>query len=1432
MRAAILPFLSGLLLAPLSKSGAQSDTPSREYVRENWTVADGLPINTITAIRQTRDGYLWLGTNDGVVRFDGVRFTVFNAGNTPELPSNRIISLDEDRSGSLWIITEQQHLIRYFKGRFTHIGASLGLKSGAVRLSESSDGTLVLATTHGAGIIANGHFTSLTDGFAADSLVTDAYGVAVKRPDNSIWIVTAHQGIRRIAKGRMTDVTPPALRGKELIQAAADPKGRLWLADNSRVWIEDHGFREVHNADSPMRFVRAFRYDARRDRMWIFSLTGGAVSNGVVAKNATTFAGTSAELWPAIALDSGGGAWYVNGPELYHDKKLVASLGGTRGDGYVPTAILSVAIDREGSIWLGTRTSGLFRLKSPIFNAISVAEGFSSGNVYPVYEDPWGSVWVGSLAGGVSRVIRDGLGTSVTNFPGRQRNKPPTPDDYPPNPRDFLSDRPNRLWVAALDGIRSCTLPAFRCLRDSSPALADLGVHALHTDAEGRLWAGLENGVLRFDDGRWERVAGWPLDAVQVRAFANSPDGAIWMATGGGGLVRQKDGRFTQVTIADGLPSDVVRALYVDVDGYLWIGTEGRGMARLDTRAWEDSTRTRRIVHIGTQQGLYDEAIHRILADDFGRLWMNTNRGIFWVPRAELVALAEGRVKTVHSTAYTERDGLRNREGNGGVGSAGTRTRDGLLWFPTQDGVAIVDPRKVTARRVTPLAVVERVVAGDSVVIPSGEPVSVGVDGRDLSFEYTAMSLLEPKNLRFRYRLDPYDADWVDAGKRRTAFYTRVPPGSYTFRVQAASTDAEFASVATQLPVMLAFEPWETPAFRLAAVAVLLAAAMGVAVLWSRRVTNRAQELELLVAERTMELRERERELAQQNLRLSDLDRAKSRFFANVSHEFRTPLTLTIGPLEGVAEKLQGVDGTASRAIDMALRNARRLMRLVNQILDVAKLEAGEMRLHRRTLDLSVFLRGIAEAFAPVAIGKGIVLQVDAPDSLRGAFDGDALEKIVTNLLSNAVKFTPGGGRVTLSLLDLSDQPGGTVLLRVADTGPGIPAEHLPHVFERFYQVDESGTRAEAGTGIGLALVQELVTLHGGTITVSSGDLSPGAVFTVMLPLGAPDADTDELRTVVVEGNHSRGTASNGYPAPHAQPTEHIAGADAEDVPALLIVDDSADLRAYVRDHFASRFRVFEAANGAEGIDIARRELPDIVISDLMMPDTDGHALLRTLRASAETDFLPIILLTAHTAMDQRLTGLQGGADDYLTKPFDMRELSARIENLIEQRRRLRERYMVGSPVSSTASIEQPVADEAFDGERSSPAGSLSPQRSHTDRTFMTKIESVIAQHLADPEFGVSELAREAAQERSYLFRRTRQLFGQSPSDLIRTARLERGATLLAQTGERVADIAYGVGFNSVSYFSHCFQAAYGATPTAFRDRSRTGVMEEATPVS
>lgn len=910
----------------------------------------------------------------------------------------------------------------------------------------------------------------------------------------------------------------------------------------------------------------------------------------------------------------------------------------------------------------------------------------------------------------------------------------------------------------------------------------------MYADADKRLWAGGDGLLFRYDGRTWTsfaRSSGAP--EATVRAFATTRDGAIWMGTNGGGLGRYREGTFTRVMRSDGLPSDLIRSLYADADGWLWVGTEGRGLARLDPRTAKPT-----IVRIGTKDGLFDEVIHQILEDDGGRLWMNTNRGVFWVARAELNAFADGKASRVHSTAYSERDGMRNREGNGGVQPAGAKGPDGRLWFPTQDGVVVVDPAKVQRDRVPPPIVVEQIVAHGETLHPERDSVALAPNQRDLQIEYTALTFLEPANVRFRYRLDPYDANWVDVGNRRTAFYTKVPPGRYTFRVEASDAAGGWFEPGISLAVRVLPRVWETGVFRwslLAAIGVLLLVAIRVR---EARLRAHAMRLERLVDERTGALRERERELADRNAQLQSLDHAKTRFFANVSHELRTPLTLTIGPLEDLRTRAAG-DPQVERWLDIALRNSRRLLRLVNQILDVAKLEAGAMHLVPRPLDLGPFTRGVVAAFVPVAERKGIRLSVEAAESLRGAFDADAVEKILTNLLSNAIKFTPSGGAVHVTLAI----EGAAAKLVVRDSGPGIAPDQIAHVFERFYQVDESTTRAQPGTGIGLSLLKELIELHGGTIAVESR--SGGTTFTATIPsLSAVDGVTVPETAAVpsvallatVTAEQTAGAIESSYD-----------DARGKDVPTLLIVDDSADLRGYIRDHFAVRFRVLEAADGAEGIALAQRHLPDVVLSDVMMPGTDGRELVRALRASAETDFLSIILLTAQAEDEQRLEGLERGADEYMVKPFEMRELDVRVRNLIAARRRLRDRY---SRAAGEVNVVAPLV-----------ATGVAP----VDQAYAARVRDAIQHGLANPDFGVGELANAVSQDRSHLFRRVKQVFGESPSELIRRMRLEEGERLLTEGSATVTDVAYAVGFNSLSYFCHCFQEAYGVTPAAYRGR-------------
>ncbi len=1365
------------------------------FVHEVWTVRDGLPVNSINALLQSRDGYLWAATFDGLVRFDGVRFKVYNTGDSEGLPSNRIVDLIESRDGGLWMRTEQGHLVRFRDGVFTHFDADRGLKDNTTRvIYEDADGTLWVGTETGLGSIRDDRFVPVAGGTIRGAVVS-----IVRASDMGLWVGTFGDGVFAYAGGRATAITGVGA-GRVLYE---DPTGALWIGNPAGMfrYLDGRLERIAWPVGVSWAPVSQFLASPATGTLWIDAGPGVyRVEDGQpirVAEKRGSAAGGS-----TLLADPAGHVWFAAGADIFRDGQHVSSLSSSPDDQIPVSEIQALLRDHEGSLWLGTSASGLHRLKPSLFTVYSEAEGVSHRNVYPVYQDHSGALWFGTWGRGLSR-LADG---AITNF---------TPEQgYPGLILSLLQDREGRLWVGTYNnGVWVCSLPELSCSIPDLEPIRYEHVYAVHQDAAGEIWLGTSIGLFRHGEAGWTRLgeeAGPPT--APVRVFQETRDGALWMGTNGGGLARYMDGSFTHIRAADGIPSDLIRSLHHDSDGWLWIGTEGRGLARIDPTEWGATAAPNAapgaLAVYRAKDGLFDEVIHQILEDDFGRLWMSTNRGIFWVARAELNAFAEGKIARIHSTAYTEREGLRNREANGGMQPAGIKARDGRLWFPTQDGAAVVDPANLQRNEVAPPVVIEQVVAEGRTLRAGPQPIALDADERDLQIDYTALSFMAPENMRFRYRLEGYDTDWVDAGARRTAFYTKVPPGRYTFRVIASNNDGVWNEEGAAIAFSVAPHFYETKTYYLV-LAVTLGLLLLAAIRWRLRgLRARERELSRLVDVRTEQLEAQNAQLEAQAQKLTELDRVKSRFFANISHEFRTPLTLTIGPLEDLRSGLHGELGAEpARQLGMALRNARRLLRLVNQILDAAKLESGEMKLRARQADLVSFLHGIAGAFTPLTERKRIALRFDAPsEALPVWFDSGALEKVFANLLSNAFKFTPEGGTIALVI---TNEPGvlddGHAVVSVTDSGPGIPPGDLAHVFERFYQVEESQVRMQPSTGIGLSLAKEYVELHGGHIRVESSQ-GTGTTFTVTLPLGRRHLRDDEIadeaspeRPAPPEAADLALADGDGGPGPSSAAAGVGRSAEPEDDPenvtTVLVVDDDADVRAYIRAHLESSYRVAEAADGAEGIALARTLLPDLVISDVMMPGTDGYAVCRALRSSPETDFVPVILLTAKASTDSKVAGLEEGADDYVVKPFEMRELEARVANLIASRRRLRKR-LVGEPLELHARVVDVTS---------------------ADAKYLERVRSIIEEHLSDEVFGVTELADRLAQDRTHLYRRVRSLLDETPTDLIRRLRLERAAQLLAGQAGSVAEVAYAVGFKGVSYFCKCFRDAYGVTPSAYR---------------
>ncbi len=1384
--------LVGLLCCGPACDRALAQAPTYDvhpdYLVKHFTVEEGLPLNTITGLVQGRDEYLWMATFDGFVRFDGERFTVFNTDNSPGLPSNRLHRLVEDGEGALWTITEAGDLVRYHDGLFTVFGQDRGVPGRVNELQVEGD-TLWLLTQGGLALMTGGRVRRLYP----EAIQGDVRAALWSTRSGDLWVGTRKDGLYRVrAGGDVQHFTFASRREEPEFEVEVlheDHKGVLWvgLARQGGVYrIQGDRLEPLSRAGQPWAaHVALIDPDLDDPETLWFGSRGGPLSGWWSYRDGA--------LQPFPAVESGeahhllpgpdGALWRLQGRWLYRDDTPILRTQA------IPRFL---RFDREGNLWVAGGL-GLYRLRRRTLRTLSEAEGLPGRNLYPILEDRQGRIWLGLWsAPGLARLD----GATVTTYDVRSCCV-----------ASFYEDRAGTLWVGTQGW--PCSMQGERCVSfDLAPvSIQGTGVRAMHEDRQGRFWFGTEHGLFLgrpAGAGRsWTHfTTETGLTNNWVRAIVEARNGDVLFGTNGGGLLRYRDDdTFEAFTSADGLASDHVRDIYEDRDGLLWIATEDRGLCRLDRRG-SPAMQGAGLACLDADDGLFDNSLHRILEDDYGRFWFNTNRGIFWVERAELNAFAQGEVTSVTSVSYTERDGMRNREGNGGVQPAGIKASDGRLWFPTQDGAVVIDPAQVQ-RPAAPSAVIETVTVGGQ-TRQAGGTLVLAADERDLDIGYTALAFSQPEDVRFRYMLEGYDDVWNDVGDRRTATYTNLPPGRYVFRVKAGLGGAwseDGASLALERRPFF----WETTWFY--GLVALFFAFVGpsIYVYRVRRLKARQEALEQTVAERTAQIRAHETQLEEQNEQLQahqarleqqadELRRAnalKSRFLANISHEFRTPLTLTFGPLDDLLSgQFSGIDQARSH-LERARRNGHRLLRLINQLLDLSRLDAGALRLHARRYDLVPFLQQRLAVFESLAASRRLRLRFTAEaERLPHVFDAERLETVVLNLISNAFKFTPEGGTITVAV---RKDDAGQAVLSVHDTGVGIPPEHLPYLFDRFYQVDGSTTRAREGTGIGLALVKQLVDLHGGHIAVES-TVGQGTTFTVTLPEreagaawgddGGP-AGSRTAEVVLADLARSR-------PGGDGAPAEEVG----EEATVVLVVEDNADMRAYIRAHLEAAYHVVEAANGVEGLEQARALVPDLVLSDVMMPQMDGFDLLAALKADERTSHVPVVLLTARADVESKLHGLDTGADDYLAKPFNADELNTRVRNLIEQRRLLREKYSREVLVLGAREVTLPSMEAAF----------------------LARVHQAIEDNLSDAHFGVDALAEAVGMSPRQLLRKLKALTDESPNALLRRVRLERAAALLGRKAMTVKEVAHAVGFRSLPYFAKTFCEVYGVAPSAYTD--------------
>jgi signal transduction histidine kinase/DNA-binding response OmpR family regulator len=640
----------------------------------------------------------------------------------------------------------------------------------------------------------------------------------------------------------------------------------------------------------------------------------------------------------------------------------------------------------------------------------------------------------------------------------------------------------------------------------------------------------------------------------------------------------------------------------------------------------------------------------------------------------------------------------------------------------------------------------------------------------NFSLEYSAMEMADPKKNLYRHILEGYDDEWVETDfTNRTATYTNLPPGTYTFRVKASNHHGVWSVNERTLKVIILPPPWRTwwaySGYGIVIVGLLL---------WGRGNIVQRERLKSSLAVAKVEQEKEHFELE----KAKEVDRVKTSFFTNISHEFRTPLTLIQGPVQDLLEKA-GADKKTRDNLKLIHRNSELLLKLINQLLDLAKLESGSLKVENTKGELTGFIRAVASAFTSHSEQKDVRLITEVqPTDLYASFDKDKLETILINLVNNAIKFTPPGGRViTRARLEEENK----LHIEVQDSGIGIAPEYHEKIFERFQQLSES--HKEVGTGIGLALVKELVLLMKGSIHVKSA-LNEGSLFTVILPVELVEADSALIQLApAVEGIESLSTGMQSH-----ESRETVTG-----LPTVLVVEDNTDLRGFIIDALGEEFNFLEAADGKQGLELASTDVPDLVISDVMMPEMDGITMAGKIRKDIRTSHIPLILLTAKSTDDSRIKGLEGGADDYLTKPFNKSELLLKVRNGISRQYKLREKLRAELMTTTTKTVVQSADDK-----------------------FLSRVKECIIARIGDEQLSVESLAEEIGMSRVQLYRKLTALTGMSVNELIRKLRLQKAAQLLGQKWGPVSQVAYEVGFSNLSYFSKVFKEEFSVLPSEY----------------
>lgn len=1316
------------------------------------SVNEGLSQGMIFDLEQSRDGFIWIATKDGLNRYDGSRFKVFSPDpfNPHAIAGSEVTMLFEDSRGWLWVVTaEGLDIYDPVSGLFYHVyhdGKPLVNYWG--RVVETPDGTIWFSDDDQIWKIKVKN-DMLLRGAVKDKAIVSPDCKSISMVSVSGWkgselrageliyssnkklLVGTNHGIFRLNTSKeqlepelpMTDWSTRCMieneRGEILAKGITPDNARNW------VWIKGSNVQHYRDPSKILYSSSNFNID-REGFLW-------------------TFRDRAIQKWRLPALfGNGKPELEINADSIFLNDRAYCT---------------SFMFDKSGVGWIGLNGYGVYKINQKIPKFKSFLQRQSHRQVLECPD------------GGLISLEKPLVKYPDKNFVNEEVHADffvnLSPEKIAMGRLAVCFDRQGNGWSSFIEDGLLYRTDAITHAKRSFPWKGA----GLIFDRLGKLLSVGEDGLYQFDP-QTETSKTFPFAKPQKRVseyaqfLYEDAQGIIWIF-GFRGLIKaspQTRGYRYEYFINNpsdrsSLSANVVLSVADDPlepVQYLWVGTKGGGLNRMDKK-------TGKFKQYKTEQGLPDNVIYGVLAENQPtsntskkktgqHIWFSTNKG-----------LCRFDVSTERTKNFKASDGLQDNEFNS---SSYLKTKNGTMIFGGVKGLTVFHPDSLRFNENIPqIQIVNLQVNNQPASITPGHSVlNFSYDQNLLTFDFAALEFTQPNQNQYRYQLVGVDKDWVALGNKNSIQFANLAPGTYTFKVEGSNNDGTWSQQAASLQFTIR-PPWWASWWAIGFYALSL----------------------ILIAQQYYQQRLQKNLDLQETKRLREMDEFKSKFFTNITHEFRTPLTVMLGMSEQLAR--DEVDESKHHKIGLIKRSGENLLRLINQILDLSKLESQSLKINYSQGDVLVYLRYITESMSAVANAQNIMLRVESDQiSMMMDFDKERLLQIVHNLLSNAIKFTPSGGKVMLN----TSQHDKWFHLSVQDSGVGIEEAELPHLFERFFQAKNQDFAKAGGSGIGLSLTRELVRAMGGEISVQSKP-GLGSTFLVKLPIthNAPIEDTaNNIGLLKDSWFPSISQTGSNKLADGAEENLTTAGAH------VLIIEDNADVMEYIRTCLKDRYVMDFAYNGQAGIDFALDNIPDVIVSDVMMPLKDGFDVVDTLKNDERTSHIPIVLLTAKADVQSRLKGLRKGADHYIAKPFQSEELGVILENLMESRRKLQLKY--GQKALFPESIPDIEEVDLDDG-------------------FLTKIYAIVEANYRDEEFGLMQLCQKTAMSRSQLFRKLKALTNMAPSDLIRKHRLNHAKKLLESGKTTVAETTWKVGFKDPSYFSKLYQEEFGVAPSATR---------------